>query len=134
MNQIELKEYAPVAKHSIRTVLLATDGTSYAERALENSIRMTRHAGGRLIITYFADPKDTTLFEGFPYQNEEDWQAYGRNILARLEERARRDGVYEVETVLERYQGEESLTNLAQQVNADIIMLASHLFRCNGLT
>jgi nucleotide-binding universal stress UspA family protein len=134
INRTVLKDYASTTTHPIHTVLLATDGTSYADRALENSIRMTRYSGGRLIITYFADPNDTALFDGFPCQNDEEWQAYGRNILTKLADKARKEGVQEVETILEKYQGEDSLTHLAQQVNADIIMLASHLFRCNGLS
>lgn len=119
--------------HPIRTVLLATDGTAYANRALENSIRMARHNQGRLVITYFADPNDTDLFDGFPCQNNQEWQAYGRNVLAQLAERARKEGVPEVETILAQYQGEESLSKLAQEVNADIIMLASHLFKSSKL-
>jgi nucleotide-binding universal stress UspA family protein len=116
---------------SLHTVLLATDGSSYADRALDNAIRMTKNSKGRLVITYFANPDDTALFDGFPCQDNQEWQAYGQNVLNRLAERARKAGVIDIVTVLEHYQGEESLTALSQKVDADIIILASHLFKAN---
>lgn len=132
LNQTAPAVLPPATERPVRTVLLATDGTSYANRALESSIRVARHNQGRLVITYFADPNDTALYDGFPCRDNEEWKAYGRNVLDRLAERARREGVPKVETVLEDYQGEESLSRLAQEVNADVIMLASHLFKSNG--
>ncbi len=119
----------PAVMQSAQTILFATDGTSYAETAFVNTIHTLKHSGGRLVITYFADPNDTVLFDGFPCRSAEEWQAYGRNVLERLAKKARDAGIEQVETILEHYQGEEQLSELAQQVHADVIVLASHLFQ-----
>lgn len=117
------------AEHNIKTVLLATDGSNYGDKALDNSIRMAKNAEGRLVITYFANPDDAALFDGFPCRDDNEWQAYGHRVLDKLAQKAYDAGLTKVETILEHYQGEESLTALAQRVDADIIVLASHLFR-----
>ncbi len=112
----------------IRTILLATDGTGYSETALKNAIRLALHHKGRLVITYFADPNDITLYDGFPCYTKEEWQAYGQNVLKTLADKARAAGLENVETILQHYQGEESLNQVASEVGADYITLASHYF------
>ena len=113
----------------IHTVLLATDGTDYADQALEDCINLLKDRNGKLVITYFADPQDWALYQGSPCQDDAEWQTRGRKVLDKLAARARAGGVKEVITLLEGYQGEESLNQLAEEVNANMIMLSSHLFQ-----
>jgi nucleotide-binding universal stress UspA family protein len=116
------------AKRAIRTVLLATDGSSSAKTALKSAIAAAKGQEGHLIITYFADPNDVTLYDGFPCRDAGEWQSCGKQILERMAEQARAAGVAQVETILEAYQGEELLSELAKRVNAQLIILGSHLF------
>lgn len=113
----------------IHTVLLATDGTAYAEHALKDCINLLKRSGGKLVITYFADPKDVALYQGSPCPDDAAWRAKGIKILADLATKARAGGVKEVSTLLEEYQREESLNQIAEEVDADMIMLSSHLFQ-----
>lgn len=115
--------------HHIHTVLLATDGTGFTDAALNNAIRLAKRSNGRLIITYFADPNDNALYHGNICHDCTEWQTTGNEVLVRLAEKAREAGVGEVETILEHYQGEQSLGDLAQETGADLIVLASHLFQ-----
>jgi nucleotide-binding universal stress UspA family protein len=109
------------------TVLLATDKSGRHDLVLENAIQLARHKAGRLVITYFADPNDLELFDGAPADDIE-WRAHGRLVLTELAKKARAAGVLDVQTILEDYQGEERLSDLAQRVQANIILLASHNF------
>jgi nucleotide-binding universal stress UspA family protein len=112
----------------IHTVLLATDGTSYAEQALNDCINLLKNKDGKLVITYFADPKDVSLYEGLPCPNDANWRIKGKKVLDALATKAHAGGVKEVSTLLEEYQNEESLNQIAEEVNANLIILGSHLF------
>jgi nucleotide-binding universal stress UspA family protein len=112
----------------IKTILLATDGSPKAEKAFENATRLARHNEARLIITYYAEPNDRALFGNLPCESNEQWRCQGQRILAGLAQRAREEGITEVETIVENHQNEEGLNDLAQQFNVDLIMLASHFF------
>jgi nucleotide-binding universal stress UspA family protein len=109
-------------------VLLATDGSRSADGCLNQAINLVKHSGGRLTLTFFANPHDTAVFGGLVCHNSLEWQKYGQEILDKLAQEARNAGVEHIETVLEHYQGEERLAQLAQEVDANYIMLASHLF------
>lgn len=113
----------------IHTVLLATDGTSSADQALKDCINLLKGRDGKLVITYFADPQDIALYHGAPCPNEAEWRSKGRQVLDDLAAKARAGGVKEVTTLLEDYQGEESLNQIAEEVNANMIMLGSHKFQ-----
>ena len=113
----------------IHNVLLATDGTAYAEHALKDCINLLKGTDGKLFITYFADPKDVALYQGAPCPDDAAWRAKGQKVLDALAKKARDGGVKEVCTLLEEYQGEESLNQIAEAVNANLIMLSSHLFQ-----
>jgi nucleotide-binding universal stress UspA family protein len=115
-------------RHPVLNVLLATDGTNQAETALTLAINLVRNSGGRLILTFYANPDDQAVFGGDACPNREEWRAQGQQILDKLAQSARRAGVKQVETVLEHYQDEERLTQLAQELNTNYIVLASHLF------
>jgi nucleotide-binding universal stress UspA family protein len=116
------------ARPVIKTILLATDGSPKAEKAFENATRLARHNRARLIITYYADPKDSSLFGNLPCESSEQWRCQGQRILAGLAQCAREAGVTEVETVVENRQNEEGLNDLARRFDVDLIMLASHFF------
>ncbi|MEI7554779.1 universal stress protein [Candidatus Chlorohelix sp.] len=115
----------------IRTLLLATDGTEHAEKALLNSIHLVQQSGGNLILVYYADPNDTDLFGVMGCNSQEAWEVQGSLVLARLEKKAKEAGLTEVSALLEPYKGEEGLSVLATKVQADLVVLASHLF-CLG--
>ncbi len=112
--------------HHVMNVLLATDGSPKAENSLKQAINLVKHSGGRLILTFYADPNDPTVFSGLSCPNSQEWQNYGQGILDKLAQEARNAGIKHIETVLENYQDEERLAQLAQDVNANYIMLASH--------
>lgn len=114
------------SNHHVMNVLLATDGSPAAESSLRQAINLVKNSGGRLILTFYAAPNDSTVFSGLSCQNSQEWQKYGQEILNKLAQEARNGGVKLVETVLEHYQEEERLAQLAQDVNANYIMLASH--------
>lgn len=116
----------------IRTILLATDGTSSGESALQNCINLLRGSSGKLVITYFADPRDTTINEGVACESDAAWRAHGEKVLNALAAKARANGIKDVTTLLEEYQGEESLNQLAEDVEANMIMLSSHFFQANS--
>ncbi|HEX2914952.1 MAG TPA: universal stress protein [Chloroflexia bacterium] len=111
-----------------QTVLLATDGTGYANASVDLAINLAHHNGAQLIITYFADPNDPGAYEGMACQNNTEWHERGRNILQKTEERARAGGVENVKTVLEPNPLAETLPDLAARMGADMIVVASHLF------
>ena len=113
----------------IHTILLATDGTSSGESALQNCINLLRGSDGKLVITYFADPRDTAVNEGVFCESDAEWRAHGEKVLNALATKARASGVKEVQTRLEEYQGEESLSQIAESVEANMIMLSSHFFQ-----
>lgn|SRR5689334_809065 len=109
-------------------ILLATDGSGYTGSAVDFAISQARHEDAPLIITYFADPNDASLFEGAPCRDNADWQAHGRKVLTQLEEKARVAGVEKIKVVLEESQISETLPELAARVGAGLIVLASHQF------
>jgi nucleotide-binding universal stress UspA family protein len=115
-------------QHPVLHVLVATDGTRQADTALTLAINLVRNSGGRLILTFYANPADQAVFGGGACPDREEWHAKGQQILDKLAQRARSAGVKQVEIVLEHYQDEERLTQLAQELNANYIVLASHLF------
>jgi nucleotide-binding universal stress UspA family protein len=117
--------------NTLHTVLLATDGTVYAEKALQDCINLLKRSGGKLVITFYADPDDANLYGGVGCQDAAEWRAYGQQVLDKLAEKARQAGVEEVITLLEDYQGEEGLNQVAKDVDADLIMLSSHLFQAD---
>ncbi|NWJ48401.1 MAG: universal stress protein [Chloroflexi bacterium] len=119
------------ALRKIHTTLLATDGTVHAERALLNTIHLVQHSGGNLIIVYYADPNDTALFGAMGCTSSEAWEQQGKLVLEQLEKKARDAGLTEVSVLLEPYKGEEGLSLLATKVQADVVVMASHLF-CLG--
>ncbi len=113
----------------IHTILLATDGTSNSDNALQNCISLLKGSEGKLVITYFADPKDTAVNNGVACESSAEWRAQGERILNALARKAREGGIKEVVTMLENYQGEESLGQIAEDVEANMIMLTSHFFQ-----
>src|SRR4051812_2122445 len=88
----------------IHTILLATDGTSSTDNALQNCIGLLKGSDGKLVITYFADPKDTTVNDGVSCETDAKWHEHGEKILNSLAKKARDGGVKEVTTLLEKYQ------------------------------
>jgi nucleotide-binding universal stress UspA family protein len=132
LNQTVDKTPAPASpvgtSQPVKTVLLATDGTSSASHALQSAIEAAIGLNSRLVITYFADPNDVALYDGFPCLDQAEWRAYGEHVLKELAAQARAAGVSEVETFLEPYQGEELLSEIARRENASLIILGSHLF------
>lgn len=134
---------APVSEHlpgferlhrpnPIRTILLATDGTSSGESALRNCINLLRGSTGKLVITYFADPKDIAVNEGVACESDAAWRANGEKVLNAMATKARANGITDVVTLLEKYQGEESLNQIAETVEANMIMLSSHFFEATS--
>ncbi len=123
-----LKEPEITSSHKINNVLLATDGSPSADGSLKQAINLVQHSGGRLILTFYANPNDTVVFGGSSCPTGQEWQKYGQGTLDKLAQKARDAGIKQVEIVLEHYQDEERLAQLAQAVDANYIMLASHLF------
>ncbi len=109
-------------------ILLATDGSGYAGAAVDFAISQARHEGARLIITYFADPDDVSLFHGAPCHDNQAWREQGREVLSHIEERAKVAGVEDIEVILEDSQLSETLPELAARLGAGLIVLASHQF------
>jgi nucleotide-binding universal stress UspA family protein len=105
-------------KPKIRNVLLATDGSSFAELAFENCIRLIGNSGGKLIINYYTKKTVSLSSEN----NIEIPQT-----LEQLEKRAKESGIENVETITENYHDEDVLNRLAEKVKADLIVIASHL-------
>jgi nucleotide-binding universal stress UspA family protein len=116
-------------ERTVKKILLATDGTQHAEKALENSISLAKQNRGRLIITYYADPNDQEIFGEKGCPDASLWHQRGKEVLTSLEKQVRAEGVQEVMTVLEPCFSEDYLGKLAQQLDVDIIVLASHLFK-----
>ena len=54
----------------IQTILLATDGTSSTDNALQNCIGLLKGSDGKLVITYFADPKDRAINNGVSCESD----------------------------------------------------------------
>ncbi|MBN9390153.1 MAG: universal stress protein [Chloroflexi bacterium] len=116
----------------IHTILLATDGTSSGESALQNCINLLRGSSGKLVITYFADPKDIAVNEGVACESDDAWRSHGEKVLNAMAAKARASGITDVTTRLEKYQGEESLNQIAETVEANMIMLSSHFFQADS--
>ncbi len=110
----------------IKTILLATDGTKYAEPAFDNALHIAKQNEGRLVITFCTEPN----YHHPPLATTAQWHDYGQKVLKRLSDEAQAQGV-KVETVLANCQSESGMSELIDQVQPDLVMLGSELFHSN---
>ena len=100
---------------SYRTILFATDGSSYSELAERHALAFSRHTGARIEAVSVIDRH--IVFH--------DLEQAGREALDAVAERARRVGM-DVDTHLIEGRPGETIIHEAERLGADLIVVGSH--------
>jgi nucleotide-binding universal stress UspA family protein/nitrite reductase/ring-hydroxylating ferredoxin subunit len=94
-----------------RTIVVGTDGSDTATRALDKAARLARHVGGRIVIVTASAPIGMT-------------DDVAEEVLSYARDAVRRAGV-EAETVLREGNPAEVVTAVAAEVDADLIAVGN---------
>ena len=94
-----------------RTIVVGTDGSDTASRAVEKAARLAGHVGGRVVLVTASAPIGMT-------------DDVAEQVLSYAREAVRRHGV-EAETVLREGPAAEVVTAVADEVDADLIAVGN---------
>ena len=110
----------------LERILLPLDGSQLAESALPHAVTCAQATGSRLTLVNVLQTSDIHI--DIPSVDPLDWRLRKMEAKLYLEEMAERlsaEGV-RVETVLLQGEAAESITQLAKEKEADLIVMASH--------
>jgi nucleotide-binding universal stress UspA family protein len=105
-------------------ILVATDGSSYSEAAVDYAIDLARKCDAKLMVIHVAtiDPSI-----GMIWENVKDivMSRQGK-MLEKVKEEAEKSGVNQVETILTTGIPSEKIVEAGRESDANIIILGSH--------
>lgn len=107
-----------------RRILVATDGSSSANEALRQGIRLTRENQGLLTVVYVI-PTHIGGIGFFRNDFKRVFREEGRKILEQAKEMAEKESV-PVKTHMEEGYPFEKIVELAKDTNTELIIIGSH--------
>lgn len=107
---------------NFKHILLATDGSPEAEKAYEQAVALAKLVQAKLYIAQVVEP---IYFEGMVRDLPEIRQRAKDNV-AQLAQRAKAQGLNEVETIVVEGRAREALAHdLPKQYDADLIVISA---------
>jgi nucleotide-binding universal stress UspA family protein len=120
-------------RSSMKSILVAIDGSPEASKALETASQLARQLGAALKIVYVVPPIEPAFelaqFQSFQMAHEE----YGVGLLASCEKRSELPAG-RVSTALLRGRVAETLSDLADREQADLVVVGSRGLGAIGRT
>jgi nucleotide-binding universal stress UspA family protein len=117
-----------------RHILVSTDGTELAHRAVTHALALAKAVGAKVSAVTVESPfnvyevptsKDYQMSAAFA-QHAEQGKAHASRILSRVVEEARVAGVNCDTTHIEHYHPYKGIIEAAKQRGCDLIVMASH--------
>lgn len=110
------------------SIVVGTDGSETADRALTRAFEMARLTGARLHVVSAYAPAPTRVTGGAPPAEAAEWSVRSdfevEGVLDRATSRGRADGV-EVETRAPKGDPADAILEVASETGADLIVLGS---------
>lgn len=111
-------------------ILIATDGSELATKGLDHGLRLAKALGAKTTIVMVTDMWATTALSSAGAETivlyEESMQAAVKEVLDEAARFATETGVpHETRHIPNRYAA-DAIVELAQEVSADLIVMASH--------
>ncbi len=109
-----------------KKIVLAVDGSEVSSRAVKHAIALAKQNNGTIITLHVIPPIDVTDIETFrPEIVLESLKKEGEQILADVKSAGDSDGI-KVETRLEDGIPDEKICEVADETDADLIIMGSH--------
>jgi nucleotide-binding universal stress UspA family protein len=106
-----------------KTIVLATDGSQYSDRAAERAIAFARSYGGELRVLSVVDVP--TEFYAEAPQAVDDLIRKAKSFVAAVKKKAEEAGL-KAETFVGESEAYQAIIRLAQEQKADMIVIGSH--------
>jgi nucleotide-binding universal stress UspA family protein len=110
---------------SYRTILFATDGSSYSELAERHALALARHAGARIEAVYVIDRHVAFQLGIYAQEAILELEQDGQKTLDAVAERAHQVGVDVATHLIEGRPGEVIIRE-ADRLSADLTVIGSH--------
>jgi nucleotide-binding universal stress UspA family protein len=109
-----------------KKIVLAVDGSEVSRVAVKHAIELAKNSDGKIIALHVIPPIDVTDIETFkPESLLRGLKQEGEKILSEVEGIAKTAGVG-IQTRLEYGVPFEKICEVAQEVDADVIIMGSH--------
>ncbi len=114
-----------------RNILLATDGSELADRAVEQGLELAKQLGAKATIVTVTDMIPTGYYGAIPTQEmidryEEASSKHAHNVLSRIARRAEDMGLECASRHVKDQQAAEGILETAKADHCDLIVMASH--------
>lgn len=118
-----------------KTLLIATDGSDLANKALDAALELARLNGARLTILTATDPVSTGIGSGgfgmidagpIVARLEEAYAAEAANLLAAARHKAQGAGIQAEILHLPRHRPSDGIIEIAAEKDCDLIVMGSH--------
>ncbi len=109
-----------------KKMVLAVDGSEVSKNAAKHAVALAKSTGGELIAIHVIPPFDVTEIESFkPDTIMKGLREEGEKILSEVRALASKEGV-KVETRVEDGIPYDRICEVAEESNADLIVMGSH--------
>jgi len=109
-----------------KKMVLAVDGSEVSKNAAKHAVALAKSTGGELIAIHVIPPFDVTEIESFkPDTIMKGLREEGEKILSEVRTLASKEGV-KVETRVEDGIPYDRICEVAEESNADLIVMGSH--------
>ncbi|WP_227935135.1 universal stress protein [Alkalihalobacillus deserti] len=106
-----------------QTILVAVDGSTESELALQKAITLAVKEEAKLIISYIIDIRTYASIEHYDPTLTEQAEKFGVNLLKKYQKDATDAGVFDVETVLDHGSAKVKIPkDIATKFNVDLII------------
>jgi len=116
-----------------RKILVATDGSTLANKAVKSAIELANTLDAELIALKVIPRYLQTYFEGsIPLDNqqimmlEKQWEDEAAEVLAKVEKQAEKSGLILTTSIIKANIISEAIITFAQKKKVDLIVMASH--------
>ncbi len=116
-----------------KRILVATDGSTLARKAVKGAIELAAALGASLVAVHVVPRYPTSYFEGAVAMRPEEigriekqWSVHGQTIAAKVAADARARGVETRTVVIQSDRIAQALLAAAKKHGCDLIVMASH--------
>lgn len=113
-----------------RSIVCPVDGSESSNKGVETAGYLSKCSGGRLILLHVVEKwyRSSAVSTDSKAWNDlhNEWLNDGRELLKKEEERLRKDGVKNIETVLREGEAAYEIIATAKERHADIIVMTTH--------
>jgi nucleotide-binding universal stress UspA family protein len=116
-----------------RKILVTTDGSTLANKAVKSAIELASTLDAELIALKVIPRYLQTYFEGsIPLDNqqimmlEKQWEDEAAEVLAKVEKQAEKSGLILTSSIVKANIISEAIITFAQKKKVDLIVMASH--------